>query len=628
MNHFKKVIMLSLLGVVLCQASYADSTDVSAERILNAVFDSSTNKLKTTGGGLTIGNAVTGGAANRVLYEDASQNLAVDPDIAFNGSNLTLLKPLNLSTDTATGTTIPAGGIAFGTHFDLYSQLDAGSRQYFNLRSETTNHDSRMAIIPNGTVTGSDTLIAGLKIFGTDFFADETNNNDFGIYVTANSCRFNSKQNGTGTSQPFVFSDQDSDYLMAIYTDQTATTAGTINFYKSHTWFISNSETLATAITNATAGDTLSLASGTYTIVANITINKALNIMGNGKGKTTITSSTNDLNIFNITADNVRISDMDITSTGGGTTSRGIAFVGTSAAVFTNCRVENVKFTMSGAGSQRAIQFNDAGGVVRNCEGSMTSSNSSAFGVYAVNAATAEAVTNVDVYATNMTTVSALTGSRPYYAQDSSAASNVTMNLYSSFGNSTRTAGTNSHAAAADTSKAFLNIYGGSYSGQDQDIININSAGGVVVYNATAVNSLTSGTITFRGNNSNNSLTLGTSTGGIVSSDSAGTILMGGIGNTNNEKIRFNFETYANTVSIDTSTSVASIDTGALGVKTSFIASSSSTGIGWTVGVAANQACNTTCAPAACAFGEDTSVLGSFVACNDATADRCICTRA
>lgn len=39
----------------------------------------------------------------------------------------------------------------------------------------------------------------------------------------------------------------------------------------------------------------------------------------------------------------------------------------------------------------------------------------------------------------------------------------------------------------------------------------------------------------------------------------------------------------------------------------------------------ANTACNTTCTLGGCLMGEDTSVLGSFVDCADATADRCIC---
>lgn len=47
--------------------------------------------------------------------------------------------------------------------------------------------------------------------------------------------------------------------------------------------------------------------------------------------------------------------------------------------------------------------------------------------------------------------------------------------------------------------------------------------------------------------------------------------------------------------------------------------------LGWSVKAAANQACNTTCNTSGCAFGEDTSVLGSFVDCADATSDRCVC---
>ncbi len=46
--------------------------------------------------------------------------------------------------------------------------------------------------------------------------------------------------------------------------------------------------------------------------------------------------------------------------------------------------------------------------------------------------------------------------------------------------------------------------------------------------------------------------------------------------------------------------------------------------IGWNVVSQANQACNTTCVNA-CVFGEDTSVLGNFVSCSDATADKCVC---
>jgi hypothetical protein len=43
----------------------------------------------TVAGGMTVGNAVTGGGANRVLYEDGSQNLAASAHLTFNGTVLT-----------------------------------------------------------------------------------------------------------------------------------------------------------------------------------------------------------------------------------------------------------------------------------------------------------------------------------------------------------------------------------------------------------------------------------------------------------------------------------------------------------------------------------------------------------
>lgn len=62
---------------------------------------------------------------------------------------------------------------------------------------------------------------------------------------------------------------------------------------------------------------------------------------------------------------------------------------------------------------------------------------------------------------------------------------------------------------------------------------------------------------------------------------------------------------------------------GSLTIK-STLRSDSTTNIGWSVQSAANQACNTTCVNA-CVFGEDTSVIGTFVSCTDTTADICLC---
>ncbi|MFA6459460.1 MAG: hypothetical protein WCV79_03675 [Candidatus Paceibacterota bacterium] len=122
----------------------------------------------------------------------------------------------------ATATSTIYGKLSFGEHANLYRFTDAGSRDYLNIRPEQPNREMRVGIMPNGTFVPatSDSLIAGIKIFGTDFTQDQSNNNDFGLYLTSDSIRFNSKQNGTGTALPFVWSAQDSNKLM------TLTTAG------------------------------------------------------------------------------------------------------------------------------------------------------------------------------------------------------------------------------------------------------------------------------------------------------------------------------------------------------------------------------------------------------------------
>lgn len=76
-------------------------------------------------------------------------------------------------------------------------------------------------------------------------------------------------------------------------------------------------EDIASVINRANAGDTLILASGTYTITSQITINKQLHIKGQGAGATTITSSS-DISMIAITTQGGTIlSDMTISNTCG-----------------------------------------------------------------------------------------------------------------------------------------------------------------------------------------------------------------------------------------------------------------------------------------------------------------------
>lgn len=65
----------------------------------------SAGTLSATGGGLSIGSAVTGGGANRLLYEDGSQNLASSANLTFDGTTLTSGKAVLIGdTSSRTGT--------------------------------------------------------------------------------------------------------------------------------------------------------------------------------------------------------------------------------------------------------------------------------------------------------------------------------------------------------------------------------------------------------------------------------------------------------------------------------------------------------------------------------------------
>lgn len=104
-----------------------------------------------TAGGMTIGNAVSGGGANRVLFEDASQNLSADAAFTFNGATLVAtalgIGSGDFSVD-AGGNTVVAGTLhVFGTcTFDHRIDLTAG-----DLNVQTGN-----AII-NGTLSAAGT---------------------------------------------------------------------------------------------------------------------------------------------------------------------------------------------------------------------------------------------------------------------------------------------------------------------------------------------------------------------------------------------------------------------------------------------------------------------------------------
>jgi hypothetical protein len=104
---------------------------------------------------------------------------------------------------TADGVLLKDGGVRI-TGFDFAPLPVAG---HPTIRAAAANAATRLYLTPNGSPGAG--LQAGFKMFNTDFWADQVNYADFGLWAGTDYNYFNSKKNGTGTRKDFVFSYDD-----------------------------------------------------------------------------------------------------------------------------------------------------------------------------------------------------------------------------------------------------------------------------------------------------------------------------------------------------------------------------------------------------------------------------------
>ena len=152
--------------------------------------------------------------------------------------------------------------------------------------------------------------------------------------------------------------------------------SGTLNFLDDSTTtgnvtLVGCSDSIATAITNASAGDTLQLGSCTYSISAFLNVDKSLRIIGQGSGTTTISTSSATGGAFYITSDNVALKGMKIVTTAlVSATSAAIVYVDAqSSTVFNNVNMQDIVLNgvnTDGSGSIIGISYRDAGGYLDN----------------------------------------------------------------------------------------------------------------------------------------------------------------------------------------------------------------------------------------------------------------------
>lgn len=171
-----------------------------------------------------------------------------------------------------------------------------------------------------------------------------------------------------------------------------------------HVTYVGCSDSISTAITNATSGDVLVLGDCTYTVTSAITISKAIKLIGQGPTHTIISTTTADSGLLSITSDNVTIQNIGFTLNETPTTPvAGITFDCSGGTVCSNEKLSNfvVTFTSSVHGGT-SILFEDAGGLIEN--GIITQSTPSMTGteqskmIYSLcHTGTCEATTTIDI---------------------------------------------------------------------------------------------------------------------------------------------------------------------------------------------------------------------------------------
>ena len=539
------------------------------------------------------GSSVTPSAFQIVEEEDASPSCAGS---TIKVTNTTLTDNADGTCSVATGGTATTGWTDDGSSVSL-----------------TTNTDN--------VSIGTDT--AGGKLF-IDGDTDEIQ-----LQVQANT---------TQTTLPFVVENSAGTDVFTVSNTGTVTVAGTptitagsggLDFVSSNVIFVGIGDDIETAITNATAGDTLLLAAGTYSIPNEVTVGKSIRLRGQGRDATTLdftVSGTSTASLLSIEASNVSVENMTLSYSGSNNCNPCVAIEvdGTAGTQLSGIDLWNLDVSASGAGTVRTIFIKDASGTIRELTASATSTavgNDDAEAIFVNGLSTQEAAATWTISDTLLTADAqggaAGDDANAIRAAESAATQNITVTFIDS--TLTATAAGSGAATGANTSgNNIIFIFGQCVvSGGTTDVTQASSSS-VTLRNTNLINNTMSGTITFQGTSAMNAIQLG-QTGVNITHDSDGALTFLGTSAGSDENLTLNLDDTANTAVWSTSTGVTSWTLTGMGLT-----STSTSDFGWSVQSAANQACNTTCT-SACVFGEDTAVVGTVVACTDATADVCVC---
>jgi hypothetical protein len=332
------------------------------------------------------------------------------------------------------------------------------------------------------TESGAVTVNYGVQVLGGDaYFYGENcviNGSQFDIFNSAGTCQLRHCCLVSGLTSGAV-----------TYSGYT-TNGGTVKF-------IPLGESISQAITDATAGDTLILAAGTYTITSAIGVSKAVNIIGQGVGQTIVNCATDTTTVFNVTADNVRIAHLSVTHSGAGTVDTGIYVNGSGGTVLSAVKIYNVSVSLSGAATSNnnGIYYLDAGGEVRSAVVSVSNAVTSN-GITHQHNSTAETTTTLKVYDSSITS-SGTTNARGFMSLDNSATQDNFLYAYNCTASASG-ASTQNYGVFVSGGDAYFYDEGSVFNGSGYDAYN--SSGGILqLRGSTLINATIYGTITYDG---------------------------------------------------------------------------------------------------------------------------------
>ena len=208
---------------------------------------------------------------------------------------------------------------------------------------------------------------------------------------------------------------------------RTVDAAGKITFRESE-WTGGNvtsvpiTGNLNSYIAAAVPGDTLLLGSGTYAITADLVVNKALTIKGQGSSSI-IASATNSVKLINITASNVKLTDIALVHTGG------IFAVGIYAGEnLSGITITNISLNMTGTGNKYGIDVLSSSLNLFNCVITIVS-DEIAYGIRLKNNSSATS-NNTKALLNVIVRVTGTIGSEAYFINNINTAKIITVQMW------------------------------------------------------------------------------------------------------------------------------------------------------------------------------------------------------